>query len=368
MRDPTLNAFSLPNGRIYVHTGLLACLESEAQLAMILGARDDACDQSPPAGALARAAGGRPSASTIVTSAASIGLELATDASVGASDDIGTAALSGTASTILGRGLPLAAEAAIYGHGPALERDADAGGIARLVRAGYDPKEAPRAFDALRTRSRSRGSFEIFFFGRRESSPSGRPRRRSCSGRTMRPPRPPRTPCGPRTSSGSGCRRSSVRMRVSTSRRAGSPSPRSSSTGCSRPLREIRWPMSTTATSTGFSRSGREAPRRVRTWAQRALERYESAGAARPGLRRSVPAARLSVLPAAGDRAGPRSLPAVSDARARRADAAARRGVPRRARRLSGSAPDRPSRTTARSQPEGSRDRSSSRRCSGWRP
>ena len=37
MRDPTLNAFSLPNGRIYVHTGLLACLESEAQLAMILG-------------------------------------------------------------------------------------------------------------------------------------------------------------------------------------------------------------------------------------------------------------------------------------------------------------------------------------------
>ena len=108
-----------------------------------------------------------------MTSAASIGLELATDASVGASDDIGTAALSGTASTILGRGLPLAAEAAIYGHGPALERDADAGGIARLVRAGYDPKEAPRAFDALRTRSRSRGSFEIFFFGRRESSPSG---------------------------------------------------------------------------------------------------------------------------------------------------------------------------------------------------
>jgi beta-barrel assembly-enhancing protease len=167
VRDPTLNAFSLPNGRIYVHTGLLACLESEAQLAMILGHEMTHVTNRHPL-ALARAAGGRPSASTIVTSAASIGLELATDASVGASDGIGTAALSGTASAILGRGLPLAAEAAIYGHGPALERDADAGGIARLVGAGYDPKEAPRAFDALRRDLGSRGSFEIFFFGRRE--------------------------------------------------------------------------------------------------------------------------------------------------------------------------------------------------------
>ena len=118
--------------------------------------------------ALARAAGGRPAASTILTSAASIGLERATDASVGAIDGVGTAALSGTAVTILGRGLPLAAEAAVYGRGDQLERDADAWGMDRLVRAGYDPREAAKAFDALRRDLESRGSLEIFFFGRRE--------------------------------------------------------------------------------------------------------------------------------------------------------------------------------------------------------
>jgi beta-barrel assembly-enhancing protease len=167
LRDPTLNAFALPNGRIYVHTGLLASLESEAQLAMILG-HEMAHVASRHALALARAAGGRPAASTILTSAASIGLELATDASVGAIDGVGTAALSGTAVTILGRGLPLAAEAAVYGRGDQLERDADAWGMDRLVRAGYDPREAAKAFDALRRDLESRGSLEIFFFGRRE--------------------------------------------------------------------------------------------------------------------------------------------------------------------------------------------------------
>ena len=167
VRDPALSAFSLPNGRIYVHTGLLACLESEAQLAMIL-AHEMTHVTNRHAWALARTAGGRPSASTIVASAASIGLERATDASVGTSDGVGTAAMSATASTILGRGLPLAAEAAIYGHGPDLERDADAGGMARLVSAGYNPKEASRAFDVLRRDLGSRGSFEIFFFGSRE--------------------------------------------------------------------------------------------------------------------------------------------------------------------------------------------------------
>src|SRR5262245_23430426 len=36
-RDPTLNAFAMPNGHVYVHTGLLARVENEAQLATILG-------------------------------------------------------------------------------------------------------------------------------------------------------------------------------------------------------------------------------------------------------------------------------------------------------------------------------------------
>ena len=30
LRDPTLNAFAMPNGRVYIHTGLLARLDNEA--------------------------------------------------------------------------------------------------------------------------------------------------------------------------------------------------------------------------------------------------------------------------------------------------------------------------------------------------
>ncbi|OGW76060.1 MAG: hypothetical protein A2Z72_01675 [Omnitrophica bacterium RBG_13_46_9] len=37
IRDPIVNAFALPNGSIYVHTGALARLENEAQLAFLLG-------------------------------------------------------------------------------------------------------------------------------------------------------------------------------------------------------------------------------------------------------------------------------------------------------------------------------------------
>jgi len=36
LRDPTPNAFALPNGSIYINTGLLALLDTEAQLAGVL--------------------------------------------------------------------------------------------------------------------------------------------------------------------------------------------------------------------------------------------------------------------------------------------------------------------------------------------
>src|SRR5207245_8552276 len=37
LRDPTLAAFAMPEGRVFLHTGLLSRLENEAQLATILG-------------------------------------------------------------------------------------------------------------------------------------------------------------------------------------------------------------------------------------------------------------------------------------------------------------------------------------------
>src|SRR5437867_3677796 len=70
-----------------------------------------------------------------------------------------------TANAILGLGLALTAMAAINGYGRDLERDADNGGMENLVRAGYDPKEAPKVFALLRSESKDRGSLETFFFG-----------------------------------------------------------------------------------------------------------------------------------------------------------------------------------------------------------
>jgi beta-barrel assembly-enhancing protease len=35
--DPTINAFALPGGHMFIHTGLLKALDNEAQLAGVMG-------------------------------------------------------------------------------------------------------------------------------------------------------------------------------------------------------------------------------------------------------------------------------------------------------------------------------------------
>lgn len=155
LRDPTLNAFAMPSGTIYIHTGLLARVENEAQLSTVLAhemthtidrhalrVRRDVPDRQTPA-TIPVAAGSR----------------------VSSDDDIGAAVLSPTASAILGLGLQLATVAAIAGYGRDLERAADAGGMARMVAAGYDIREAPLVFALLQTEAKKGGSLEMFFLG-----------------------------------------------------------------------------------------------------------------------------------------------------------------------------------------------------------
>jgi beta-barrel assembly-enhancing protease len=140
LRDPTLNAFAMPNGRIFVHTGLLSRLDNEAQLATILGHE-------------------------ITHMSHRHALTLHRDGREEQVAYTGVGVLSQTAGAVLGLGLPLTAVASIHGYGRALERDADRGGMDALVRAGYDPGEASRAFEALRQDSRDRGPLETFYFG-----------------------------------------------------------------------------------------------------------------------------------------------------------------------------------------------------------
>ena len=164
MSDPTLNAFAMPNGRIYVHSGLLSRLDNEAQLATILG-HEMTHVTSRHALRFTRDATNKQILFTVLAVAASIGVAVASGSRPKSGDYVGAAVLSQTANAILGIGLQLAAIAAINGYGRDLEREADQGGMEKLVRAGYDPKEAPKVFQLLQAESKDRGSLETFFFG-----------------------------------------------------------------------------------------------------------------------------------------------------------------------------------------------------------
>jgi predicted Zn-dependent protease len=164
IRDPTLNAFAMPNGRIYVHTGLLSRVENEAQLATILG-HELTHFTNRHALRFTRDAQNKQAMYTVAAVAASIGVAVAAGSRAGSGDYVGAAVLSQTANAILGLGLTLATLAAINGYGRDLEREADREGLERLVQAGYDPNEAPKVFQLLQSESGDRGAVESFFFG-----------------------------------------------------------------------------------------------------------------------------------------------------------------------------------------------------------
>jgi len=164
MRDPTLNAFALPNGHIYVHTGLLSRLDNESQLAMILG-HEMTHVTHRHALSFQRDIQTKQIVYTVAAVAASVGVAAVAGSRAGKGDYVGAAVIGQTANAILGLGLALTTTAAINGYGRDLERDADNAGMENLVRAGYDPKEAPKVFALLRSESKDRGSLETFFFG-----------------------------------------------------------------------------------------------------------------------------------------------------------------------------------------------------------
>jgi len=163
-RDPTLNAFAMPNGRVYIHTGLLARVENEAQLATILG-HELTHVTNRDALRFERDATNKMIALNVLAIAMSIGVAVAAGKQAERGNQVGAAVLSQTASVILGLGLQLAALAAINGYGRDIEREADEKGLARMVKAGYDPKQAPRVFELLKKDGGDPSRLENFFFG-----------------------------------------------------------------------------------------------------------------------------------------------------------------------------------------------------------
>jgi beta-barrel assembly-enhancing protease len=140
IRDPTLNVFALPDGRVFVHTGLLAAVESEAQLALILAGE---LAHVVLRHALVAARGGRAAPPRYA----------------------GVGALSPAAGAILGSPALLATQAAILGYGARADGEAEAGALASVVRGGWDATQAREMYEALAREASGRGALEIFLLG-----------------------------------------------------------------------------------------------------------------------------------------------------------------------------------------------------------
>ena len=164
IEDPTLNAFAYPHGSLFVHTGLLARLENEDQLATVLGHE------------MAHVEGRHMLRHQRHARNQQIGLSVAAITAAviiaGEQGDAYRAGKYGKAARIdilsdifVGLGLQLAFLAAVNGYGRDLERTADQGAFDRMAAAGYDLDESPAVYRALMEEHGDSGKTEAFFFG-----------------------------------------------------------------------------------------------------------------------------------------------------------------------------------------------------------
>lgn len=117
LRDPSVNAFALPDGQIYVHAGLLAALQSEAQLAAVLG--HEVNHTAGHHGILSYRSVRSKGVAGMVFGPLTLGLS------------------------------DVFLSLSIYGYSRELEEEADARGEARMLQAGWDPREMARAFEVM---------------------------------------------------------------------------------------------------------------------------------------------------------------------------------------------------------------------------
>ncbi len=123
-----LNAFALPNGSIYFNIGLLARMENEAQLAAVMAHEATHFIQKH---SFKQRVSTKNSAAFAVS-----GIPFAN----------------------------LAAASSISGYSRDLEREADAMGYARLVKSGYNPREAQKIFQYLADEVDALGIEDPYFF------------------------------------------------------------------------------------------------------------------------------------------------------------------------------------------------------------
>jgi predicted Zn-dependent protease len=143
INDPNLNAFAFPNGVIYVHTGVLARMENEAQLAALLAHEMTHCTLRHSLRALKSR---RDPA----------------DNRAAAQPSIDNVAMFRDLARILGANGSMAA---VTGYSREFEAEADRDGLDLMAKAGYDPRQALNLFEHLQQEIENQGIKEPFFFG-----------------------------------------------------------------------------------------------------------------------------------------------------------------------------------------------------------
>jgi predicted Zn-dependent protease len=142
VKDPFLSAFTFADGSIYFHTGLLARMENEAQLATIMGHelahflhRDSMRELRHKE---SRRASARVLQGVLILTALGMFADTASDAWV---------------------------KTAVEGYSKEIEAEADKAGIRAMVESGYDPGEVLPAFTVLKTDWNEAKVKEPYFYG-----------------------------------------------------------------------------------------------------------------------------------------------------------------------------------------------------------
>lgn len=140
LRDPMVQAFALPNGSVYVTTGLLSLLEDESQLAAVLG--HETAHVFERHGYFENRSVRKKVLTLnilqIAASAAPIGPNLSQSVQLfGAAVELGAAVSSGVI------------VASVFGYTREMEHQADGDGLIALSNATYDPTAMVHAFELL---------------------------------------------------------------------------------------------------------------------------------------------------------------------------------------------------------------------------
>lgn len=162
--DPTLNAFAYPHGSLYVHSGLLARMDSESHIATVLGHEMTHVENRHML-RFRRSAQNKQVGLTIAAVAAAVILAGEEGEAYGEGKWRKGATIGVLSDLFVGLGLQLAFLASVYGYGRDLELEADYGGFQKVVAAGYDPAAGPEVYQALLDDHGEPSKLEGFFFG-----------------------------------------------------------------------------------------------------------------------------------------------------------------------------------------------------------